>query len=310
MKNWQSYLTMMMALLFIGHTQAQKPANINSSLRPASKWFTALEMGTSHQVQTDLEGAGDFDLNTFFLNTSFGYGNRSSDSIALGVGYQNRAYGFDATNLLPPTDPWDQVHFLSLSLPIRKQLSDKWMMITVPTIRTMVEDMSDLDQNLTGGGIFGFSYEVNSRFKVGPGFGVISQIEDSTSIFPVIVVNWAITDKWTLQTGRSSAASQGPGLTLSYALNDAWKFHISGRYERFRFRMDQQGTQANGVGEDQNVTLVLGASYSLSRQFMLNAYTGLTMAGELSISTPTGNEIARQDYDTTPVVGFNLQYRF
>ena len=138
--------------------------------------------------------------------------------------------------------PWEHVHFLSLSLPIRRPLTLDWSMMFIPTLRTMVEDLSDADQNLTGGAIVGFSRQISPKLKLGPGSD-ITQLEDNPSFFPVIVVDWDLSDQWRLSTGRGAGASQGPGLTLSYDWSTRGISCFSGRYERFRFRTERQGRQ-------------------------------------------------------------------
>lgn len=307
--HWMHTLIVWGIAASITFTLAQEPRPASKS-KPGAGWFTGAELGMSHQVPADLDGGGEFGVNRFALNTSLGYRTRTFDSVSLGIGYQQSVYDFDGNNLLTPTTPWDEVHFLSLSLPIRKQLSEDWMALAIPTIRTMTEDLGDVDQNITGGGIFGLSYQINPHLKLGPGFGILSQLEDSTSFFPVVVVDWMITDKWRFQTGRGFAASQGPGLTVSYALNPSWNLMLSGRFERFRFRMDEQGVMADGVGEDQSASVYIAAAYSINSKTLLNLFAGLNFAGELSIDDAAGNEIVERDYDETPVVGANLRLRF
>ena len=278
--------------------------------RPSSGWSSAWQLGGRTQAATRLSGGGRFDVSQFGFNASLGYQEQPSNRMAFSLSYQQRAYEFQSLGRWMGAQPWDQVHFLSLSLPIRRQLTPDWSMMFIPTLRTMVEDLSDADQNMTGGGIAGFSYQISPRLRLGPGFGVLTQLEDDPSFFPVIVVDWDISDQWRLSTGRGAGASQGPGLTLSYDWNDSWDFLLSGRYERFRFRTDRQGTKAHGIGEDQSGSIYLMAAYAMLPNAKLNLFTGGHFGGSLSVEDDSGHQISERNYGFAPLIGFNLDARF
>ena len=182
------------------HCQGQAPVsplhgNSGSALRP--------------------HGGGRFGVSQFGLNASLGYQEQPSNRIAFSFSYQQRAYEFQSLGRWMGAQPWDQVHFLSLSLPIRRQLTPDWSMMFIPTLRTMVEDFSNADQNLTCRGIAGFLRQISPKYTLSPGLGVLTQLEDDPSFFPVIVVDWDLSDQWRLSTGRGASASQEPGLNLS-----------------------------------------------------------------------------------------------
>ena len=90
------------------------------------------------------------------------------------------------------------------------------------------------------------AWRINEDLTVGPGIGVFDRIEDSTRVFPILLIDWNIRERWNLSTGRGLAASQGPGLTLSYNLSPAWSFGLSGRYEEVQFRLDDEGPAPGG----------------------------------------------------------------
>lgn len=289
----------------------------NSAAQPSESsksrnrgWATTFETGGTYQPNASLDGGGDFGVSRFSFGTSLGYRLRQQDTFAFSVGYEHHSYDFDGPNALAATAPWSTFHNLSLAIPLRLQLNQDWSMIAVPMIRLTAEETGDFDNAVNGGGIVGFSYEVNPRFKIGPGFGVLTQVEDSTSFFPVLVIDWTIAKRWRLQTGRSFAASQGPGLTISYELNSSWQLVAGGRFERLRFRLSDAGVQPEGIGEDRNASVFLGARYTLAGRGSIGVFAGMNFAGELRLENATGNRVAAADYDTVPIVGANLQLRF
>jgi len=296
-------------LVQLGLCAAQEASKAQPS-RPSSGWSSAWQLGGRTQAATRLSGRGRFGVSQFGFHASLGYQEQPSHRIAFSLSYQQRAYEFQSLGRWMEAQPWDQVHFLSLSLPIRRQLTPDWSMMFIPTLRTMVEDLSDADQNMTGGGIAGFSYQISPRLRLGPGFGVLTQLEDDPSFFPVIVVDWDISDQWRLSTGRGAGASQGPGLTLSYDWSASWDFLLSGRYERFRFRTERQGATAHGVGEDQSGSIYLTAAYAMLPNAKLNLFTGGHFGGGLSVEDGSGRQISERNYDFAPLIGFNMSARF
>ena len=81
----------------------------------------------------------------------------------------------------------------------------------------------------------GAGWRFSDRLTLGPGFGWFSEVGGGNNAFPIIVIDWKITDRLSLQTGKGLAASQGPGLTMSYALGSRWSVSAMARYEKTRF---------------------------------------------------------------------------
>jgi hypothetical protein len=85
---------------------------------------------------------------------------------------------------------------------------------------------------------------LSESLSIGPGLGWFSEIDGGSSAFPILLIDWKITDKWRLNTGRGLAASQGPGLTLNYQLAERWPLGLIGRYEKTRFALGDNPLRA------------------------------------------------------------------
>ena len=273
-------------------------------------WYHSFETGALHQIETEMGTAGDFGLSRFMARASIGHRKNFLNSNSLSFGYAHTSYQFNALTGPWASEPWGDVHTMSLSAPIRRSIGSNWMLLAIPSIRTISEDNADLGQSLVGGIITGMSYQVRPGLSIGPGFGVLTQLEDSVNFFPIVLVDWAISEKFKLQTGRGFGASQGPGLVLSYALHDSWNFMIGGRMERFRLRLNSNGRVPNGVGQDRKASVSLGAQYAMGKVGFITLYTGINLSGELELNDASGNEIVATDYDSTPFVGLNASIRF
>ena len=154
------------------------------------------------------------------------------------------------------------------------------------------------------------AWRINADLTIGPGIGVFDRIEDSTRVFPILLIDWNFGERWNLSTGRGLAASQGPGLTLSYKLSPAWSFGLSGRYEEVQFRLDDEGPAPGGVGTDQSLPLVLSAAWEPSSAVSLSIFAGMEFAGELEWKNANGEVLSQQDYDAAPIIGATFKFEF
>jgi hypothetical protein len=90
---------------------------------------------------------------------------------------------------------------------------------------------------------------------------------------------------------------------LNWNPDHAWKLALGARYEKFRFRLDEQGTVANGVGQDRAVPLTLLLSYQPSSELELSLLGGVAYAGELQLEDADGNVLQDTEYDDAPYLG-------
>jgi hypothetical protein len=271
-----------------------------------SGWFGTVRGGFVHQLDSTLEGGGELHVNRLAVVGGVGYRPGFTKSVSLSVGYDWNDYEFSG---LSGGSPWGDVHTLKLGTPVRWGIDEHWTLFVVPTIRWNAEDGANWGKALSGGGFAGFSYRFNERFTIGPGFGALTQLEESPSFFPVLIVQWDITDQLRLETGRGLGASQGPGLSLAYSPSSQWEFSLGGRYEKSRFRLSESGIDAGGVGEDRGVPIYLGATWKWSKDGSVSLLGGVRLAGQLQLDDPTGGEISSREYDAAPFIGFAFDWR-
>ena len=156
----------------------------------------------------------------------------------------------------------------------------------------------------------GFSWKFSDTLSIGPGMGWFSDLGDESNVFPIILVDWKITEALSLSTGRGLAASQGPGLTLNYTMNPKLTLGLTARYERTRFALEERQGRSAEVGEDSSTPLLLVATYSPWPMTSMTALAGVELGGSMALEDGKGREIADTDVDTAVVVGFSFQSRF
>jgi hypothetical protein len=135
---------------------------------------------------------------------------------------------------------------------------------------------------------------------------VISGIGGEEDVFPILLIDWKITDTVSLETGRGIAASRGPGLTLKWQPQQSWEFGLAARYEKSRFRLANN----DNIGEDRAVPVILTAKWSHNRKFALTGFAGFETAGKLTLEDQNGSELQSLEYDTAPVAGIAAEIKF
>ncbi len=279
---------------------------------PQAGWTSFSRGGAVYQFDSDLDDDGSFNATRFNIEAGSGYGWSRRNSVSLAVSYSYDGYSFSPGSAGQPSaiNPWDDIHTLSLSVPVRWGVSERWSSFFVPSVRSTGESGADFSDTVTGGILGGFAYRFGENLTIGPGLGVVSQLEDNATIFPILIINWKITDKLSLETGRGLAATLGPGLTLNYQANEKWSYGIGGRYEKLRFRLDSDSAVANGIGEDTAFPLFASATHRFNRKASASLIGGVELGGELRQEDENGDKIASESYDAAAFLGlaFNIRW--
>ncbi len=144
---------------------------------------------------------------------------------------------------------------------------------------------------------------------IGPGIGAFTQLEESATVFPVLIINWKITDKFSLDTGGGLAATLGPGLTLSYRATPKLRIAVGGRYEKIRFRLDKDGSDPDGIGEDSSFPIFASCTYNINRKATVSLVGGVETGGELKLENSKGHTILEESYDPGIFSGITFRMR-
>jgi len=277
---------------------------------PRVGWSAFSRGGLVHQFDADIDNGGSFSADRLFIQGGPVYATKGELSLSLSIGYGLDDYDFSGDSGLGSQNPWEDVHTLRFSMPLRWKVSEKWTGFAAPTLRFTGENGADFNDGITGGAYAGFSYRYSDHLSIGPGFGILTQLEDSTRVIPVLVIKWDITDTLSLSTGRGIGATLGPGLTFAWKPSSPWTFTVGGRYERLRFRLADDGAIPNGIGDDRSFPVFGGIEYSFTPMFRISAVGGFEFGGELRLEDEDGNEIIEEKYDPAGFFGIVFSARF
>lgn len=257
-----------------------------------------------HQAKADRDGGGDVGVTRYFASVSGSRISPGGTIIGVTLGAGGADYSFGDVPL------WDDVEERRLSVSFRTRLGERASMILVPSLRETAEDGASLSDGRTWGVIGAVFWEVSDSLSIGPGVGVFTRLEQDRTIFPFLAIDWDVTDRWNLSTGQGVGATQGPGLSLSYAVTDALRVGIAGRIESVSFRLDGDGAGPDGVGEHDSLPVVATVGWQPNPGTSVSAFAGMEYGGKLTVRDAQGRVVSRTDYDNAPVVGGQVTLRF
>ena len=272
-------------------------------------WRLGFQGGAVHQFESGLDGGGNVAVTRWFVEPSVNYGFDRRTSIGLSVGYGETSYDFSGGGFASP-EPWDRVRDLRISAPIRFGVTDEVSAFVLPSVRWNAETGADFDDGRTEGVIAAAIWRMSDSLSIGPGFGVFSSLEGDAEFFPFLVIDWDITERFNLGTGGGLAATQGPGLTLSYKATDALTLGVGARYENIEFALDDAGPAPDGIGQERSIPLFLTAAWRPLPTVSLSAVAGVELGGELELRNARGRSLSSTDYDAAPFLGLTAAIRF
>ena len=277
----------------------------------AGTYIFKADGGGVHQSESDLsDSGGSFAVDRWFVSAGVDYAWDLRTSLGFSVGGGQANYEFGDLAGLGGGEPWNKIKDARVSVTWRFGFGETGSFILIPSARFNGESGASSGDSSTYGLYAAAAWRINENLTIGPGIGVFSRLEDGSRIFPLLAIDWDITDRWNLSTGRGLAASQGPGLMLSYQLNEDWSLGLAGRYEDIEFRLDNEGPAAGGVGRDQSIPVVFMATLEPSKKFSLSVFTGIELNGTLKLKDARGDVVEESSYDPAVLFGATFEVRF
>ena len=279
--------------------------------RNFSGWSTSVQASNQHQFDADLDNGGRYSNNQYNIQVSQSYlwDRQTSASIALNYGYHDYHFSGGDGGSLAALSPWNKVHSLSISTPLRKPINENWSGFILPYVSFSGESNAEFNKAMTAGVFTAATYRFSKNLMVGSGLAVTLPLEDSLSVFPILMVSWNITDQLKFNLGGGSDATQGPGLTLRYKANRKWQYALGGYYQKLRFRLDKNSEVAGGIGEDQSIPLITSATYNLNPGTKLILMAGIELDSELTVEDSDGDKVIDDSSSSGLIAGITFNMR-
>lgn len=278
--------------------------------REQSRVHWGFNLGGSYQTRSDVDGGGDFSVNRF--STSGGAVLMLSDNLVLNfnLGFERHEFRFSSITRMGG-EPWENINIASAQVALGLHLNENWSFYGTPLVSFAAEDSADLVDAFTGGFAVGFNYQVDDKFNIGFGLGVMSQLEDSVSVFPIIRFNWEIADQWTLRTGSFTLGVQGgAGIELEFRPIENLAVAAGAQYHVRRFRLDDEQIAPEGVGEERGLPVYLRVTWMACDNFTVSGFGGVVLGGRLELNDEDGDKITEKSYDPAMVFGARIAVNF
>ncbi|MEM7145657.1 MAG: DUF6268 family outer membrane beta-barrel protein [Verrucomicrobiota bacterium] len=269
--------------------------------------------GYLYDFKSDIDDGGKVSRHFFHATGGLPVVNTDDLFAAIGASYRLNSYNFqDGTpGSLAALDPWHNVHSIHLGAFIDWTLNDEWKLFALPNIRSTGESGANFSDTIGGGGLLGASYKFGENLTLGPGIGYITQLQDDPSIFPIVLVDWKLNGRLSLTTGPSVGATLGPGLSLNYDIDDDLRLIFGARYEKLRFRLDENNAAApGGVGEERGIPIFGALSWQAADHLLISFVGGLKVGNSLRLEEADDRGLIKTDYDPAPFIGANLSLTF
>ncbi len=286
---------------------------------PRFEWRGQVEALFRTEFKTRTDGGDSFESWTSGASGQFGGPINESILVGLEAGYQYAHYNFRLDNApgVPsvyggselPRDPWGAINTLDLAPATTILVGNQFSVVAAVPIRFSAETGSRRN-GFTAGLSALVRWQITETFRIGAGIGFTSQLEDHTETFPVVSLDWKITEALEVRTEGNFA--QGGLASLFWGPNQAIRLSLSAGYERNRFRLDDNGFAADrhGIGEVTAVPLEAGLRIRLYEGAYFDFRLGLAVAGRFRIENNDGRKLYEQNYDPSPRLGLSLTLPF
>lgn len=273
------------------------------------RWTLSIGGRAQHAFRADLDdSAGEVGVTRAGADVALLIPVGEKLRISAGLDFEASFYDWDSPdNVVPGSgsrDPWDEVYSVTLSLSATYLLNDNWSIFGGGFVNSSGESGADFSDTITGGGFIGIGYSFSPELTIQGGIGVRSRLEDDERFFPVIGVQWKISEQFSLRT-------EGPGLRITYAASDEWSFYLRGAYEDREFRLaDDNRTVPDGVVRDQSVPIGLGVEWHAVEGLSIGLEAGAIVWQEYDIQSRSGRTLNEIETDPAPYIGLRIDYRF
>jgi len=203
-------------------------------------------------------------------------------------------YQFSST----ATAPWRDIYHAGVNLSFIHPFDREWSLMVSPAISAAGEADADAGKALSYGFVSALNWQAKDSLRLGVG-GIVFENLEERQVFPLLMIDWQLADKWKLSNSLRSGVAGPAGLELSWVLQPVWTLGVGGAWRSLRFRLDDSAPERDGIGEEQQIPIWVRATREVPLG-SLSLYVGMALNGELSLESRRGDVVYRQDYDDAP----------
>lgn len=260
-----------------------------------------------HQLGSDVDGGGSFTRSSARIRLSAPLYLGEDTIVGLSGGYSYDIFDFSGMG----TDPWSNINRSRLGMVAKSDFGDGWSWIALPFVSVDGEEGADWNDSLTYGALGGAWYRYSDRLSIGLGAGFGTQLEDDAFAFPILFLDWKLTDCLTLTTMPPEGLRPGPGASLRWDVREELSIAFIYQFQNDQQRLAEDSlAAAGGVGEYRQQRVAVAATYRPTKNLSLTTHVGYGFGGAIEVYDSAGDSLSERDFDGSLVFGFEGGFRF
>lgn len=271
------------------------------------KW--SLQGSFSYQLRSTLDTGGRVSWSRSHAHIKGRMPINDEFELLVGARYQYDNFDFSDTGLVGT--PFSGVNSVQLDGVVQWKATPRWQIFVGGQAIFSVGQGADFGDAVTGGGAVGAVYSFSETFSIGGGIGARSRILDEVLIYPVIVVDWHITDRLSLSTRMTSGWANQTGAELSYELKEGVDVGVAAVFDYQRFRLsDGNALARGGAGSTEALPVAAFISFNVTDRTSITCFVGANVYGRVKVTDTSRTDVWASTYDPAPILGVQGTIRF
>lgn len=272
-------------------------------------WHPSASITPLYVGNSGIDGGGDYSMFGTIVRAGV-MGSIGGPNLAgLTFNYDYSDYSFSSPAAFGGVAPWNVVQRYGVAAPMIFGVGDGWLLTVIPSVDWFRENGADEGDSLTFGGVLSATRFFSDGNRLGLGVGIFQRLE-KTSYFPLLLIDWKLSDRWRLVNPLSAGPTGPAGLEIDYRLDGGWNVGLGAAWRTTRFRLSETGPVPNGIGEERGMPVFLRATRNFGGGMAVNLYAGVVTAGQLRVEDSNGKALREVDVDPAPLVGVTFSARF
>jgi len=272
-------------------------------------WQPFVSLTPVYESDADLDRGGDFKLQGVLARAGASRAVGTSSRVGLTVSYDYYDSTFSNPVSFGGVAPWNIVQRYGASVPMFFGLGDGWSLGVAPSVDWIKENGARSSDSLVWGGVFSAVKSFPGGNRLGFGVAAFDHIEER-SAFPIVIVDWRLSERWRLTNPIPTSPSGPAGLELDYRFDSGLSLGVGAAYRTLRFRLSERNLVANGVGEMSGAPVFVRATTALGPSINASLYLGTVVQARLRVENSQGNLLREDDFDPAALIGLTLTGRF
>ncbi len=261
----------------------------------------SLALTSSYTGHADVDSTGSFSETSTHMRLRIAF---------FSLSYTQDHYDWEDTASLPfgdGSDPWEDLHSLSLGARWGKKLSDTWLFHCTGGLGVNYERQIDDAWGWFGIGVFARQLNEDWRFNFGIGYAGHQKVNQSFSVFPIVGINYrrSMDEGWSWGLGF-------PNTSIQYRFNLVWAVSAGFAWRGGNvYRLaDNNRVVPAGYAEVKGSSWGITVRYYPSRKLRFRLGISALTGRGIEFYDRDGDELQDYDVESRPVIWASATVRF